>query len=675
MKVTQRRLNGLFALALLRKSGRINAERKWCLKLGISAGTDESQESYYRRAWCLARESKISPKLDLILAARLATLVPDQEPGIKCVVELYDALSSKYTLSVHFLDELAGLFGQFANSDEVSETAPGALRSRQVALLSRVVSLTPNGSHAYLAAQQKLLQAMKKTEDRFGTMVLEADINPELVPSSRQHRDRQPPVVELPFVYEFLTGNKDMGTLFYPGAFKDWSPLDVFATTCNRFILIDYFISKADARQFLLDLPRFVNRSIQELVSIQELGPDDFGVANWQAFWQEGPNKGFGMHWGMMSPDSDSFVLKAQLHNPNGNLSEVYYFRTEAIKTFEVLCDFGMKPGVIVCQDHGLGGQWTNFSGFSLLYAAAVRHNALPKYLYLDTSQRHSPWPGYEKQVSQPQIDYGQMHKFPRALFELGTQDTQLNLNLKYADLYEFAWQGNQNLAAIRKDFIDRYLALIRETWESGPILEVYCGTSRLAFAAKEVKLYGHTFSETFVGIDPDADAIRVLNQKAHLHSMKLDLRIDRLEYFRCRKEDPPFGLALLLLNTVAHLLTRESLLRAVDNLWRALADSGCVLIDFPVEAVGAAHREFPLYGDARRSTTVSADEIDHRFHHYADTVSLTIAGELEQFTQTHILRQWLREEVIETFEARGFRLESTTRVVSSSDCLRFRKP
>ena len=670
MKVTQRRLNGLFALALLRKSGRINAERKWCLKLGISAGTDESQESYYRRAWCLARESKISPKLDLILAARLATLVPDQEPGIKCVVELYDALSSKYTLSVHFLDELAGLFGQFANSDEVSETAPGALRYRQLALLSRVVSLTPNGSHAYLAAQQKLQHAMKITEERFGTMVLEAEKNPELVPSSRQHRDRQPPVVELPFVDDFLAGNGKMVTLFYPGAFKDWSPLDVFATTCNRFILIDYYISKAVARQFLLDLPWFVNGSIHEL------GPEDFGVANWQAFWQEGPKKRYRMDGGMMSPDSDPFVLKAQLHNPSGNLSEVYYFGTEAIKTFEVLCDFGMKPGVIVCQDHGLfSGQWTDFSGFSLLYAAAVRHNALPKYLYLDTSQRPSPWPGYEKQVSQPQIDYEQMHKFPRALFELGTQDTQLNLNLKYADLYEFAWQGNQNLAAIRKDFIDRYLALIRETWESGPILEVYCGTSRLAFAAKEVKLYGCTFSETFVGIDPDADAIRVLNQKAHLHSMKLDLRIDRLEYFRCRKEDPPFGLALLLLNTVAHLLTRKSLLRAVDNLWQALADSGCVLIDFPVEAVGAAHQEFPLYGDARRSTTVSADEIDHRFHHYADTVSLTIAGELEQFTQTHILRQWLREEVIETFEARGFRLESTTRVVSSSDCLRFRKP
>ena len=667
MKVTQRRLNGLFALALLRKSGRINAERKWCLKLGISAGTDESQESYYRRAWCLARESKISPKLDLILAARLATLVPDQEPGIKCVVELYDALSSKYTLSVHFLDELAGLFGQFANSDEVSETAPGALRYRQLALLSRVVSLTPNGSHAYLAAQQKLQQAMKITEERFGTMVLEAEKNPELVPSSRQHRDRQPPVVELPFVDDFLAGNGNMVTLFYPGAFKDWSPLDVFATTCNRFILIDYYISKAVARQFLLDLPWFVNGSIQEL------GPDDFGVANWQAFWQEGPNKGYRMHGGMMSPDSDPFVLKAQLHNPSGNLSEVYYFGTEAIKTFEVLCDFGMKPGVIVCQDHGLfSGQWTDFSGFSLLYAAAVRHNALPKYLYLDTSQRPSPWPGYEKQVSQPQIDYGQMHKFPRALFELGTQaeGTRLNLNLKYADLYEFAWQGNQNLAAIRKDFIDRYLALIRETCEHKPILEVYCGTSRLAFAAKEVNLYG-----CFVGIDPDADAIRVLNQKAHLHSMKLDLRIDRLEYFRCRKEDPPFGLALLLLNTVAHLLTRKSLLRAVDNLWQALADSGCVLIDFPVEAVGAAHQEFPLYGDARRSTTVSADEIDHRFHHYTHTVSLTIAGELEQFTQTHILRQWLREEVIETFEARGFRLESTTRVVSSSDCLRFRKP
>ena len=665
MKVTQRRLNGLFALALLRKSGRINAERKWCLKLGISAGTDESQESYYRRAWCLARESKISPKLDLILAARLATLVPDQEPGIKCVVELYDALSSKYTLSVHFLDELAGLFGQFANSDEVSETAPGALRYRQLALLSRVVSLTPNGSHAYLAAQQKLQQAMKITEERFGTMVLEAEKNPELVPSSRQHRDRQPPVVELPFVDDFLAGNGNMVTLFYPGAFKDWSPLDVFATTCNRFILIDYYISKAVARQFLLDLPWFVNGSIQEL------GPDDFGVANWQAFWQEGPNKGYRMHGGMMSPDSDPFVLKAQLHNPSGNLSEVYYFGTEAIKTFEVLCDFGMKPGVIVCQDHGLfSGQWTDFSGFSLLYAAAVRHNALPKYLYLDTSQRPSPWPGYEKQVSQPQIDYGQMHKFPRALFELGTQDTQLNLNLKYADLYEFAWQGNQNLAAIRKDFIDRYLALILETQGSGPTLEVNCGTSRLAFAAKEVNLYG-----CFVGIDPDADAIRVLNQKAHLHSMKLDLRIDRLEYFRCRKEDPPFGLALLLLNTVAHLLTRKSLLRAVDNLWQALADSGCVLIDFPVEAVGAAHQEFPLYGDARRSTTVSADEIDHRFHHYTHTVSLTIAGELEQFTQTHILRQWLREEVIETFEARGFRLESTTKVVSSSDCLRFRKP
>ena len=667
MKVTQRRLNGLFALALLRKSGRINAERKWCLKLMSSEGTDDSQESYYRRAWCLARESKISPKLDLILAARLATLVPDQEPGIKCVVELYDALSSKYTLSVHFLDELKGIFGQFANSDEVSETAPVALRSLQVALLSRVVSLTPNGSHAYIAAQKKLLQAMKKTEDRFGTMVLEAEINPESVPSSRQHRDRQPPVVELPFVYKFLEGNGNMGTLFYPGAFKDWSPLDVFATTCNRFILIDYYISKAVARQFLLDLPWFVNGSIHEL------GPEDFGVANWQAFWQEGPKKRYRMDGGMMSPDSDPFVLKAQLHNPSGNLSEVYYFGTEAIKTFEVLCDFGMKPGVIVCQDHGLfSGQWTDFSGFSLLYAAAVRHNALPKYLYLDTSQRPSPWPGYEKQVSQPQIDYGQMHKFPRALFELGTQaeGTRLNLNLKYADLYEFAWQGNQNLAAIRKDFIDRYLALILETQGSGPTLEVNCGTSRLAFAAKEVNLYG-----CFVGIDPDADAIRVLNQKAHLHSMKLDLRIDRLEYFRCRKEDPPFGLALLLLNTVAHLLTRKSLLRAVDNLWQALADSGCVLIDFPVEAVGAAHQEFPLYGDARRSTTVSADEIDHRFHHYADTVSLTIAGELEQFTQTHILRQWLREEVIETFEARGFRLESTTRVVSYSDCLRFRKP
>ena len=196
-------------------------------------------------------------------------------------------------------------------------------------------------------------------------------------------------------------------TLFYPGAFTDTGPINLFLTDrknnqvggetrsayyCDTAVDQQMYIKNHFARYYgRLDYPQIIN-----------LYPQDFRLESWVKLTGT-------------SLQSSSFAFRMELQIDLDVTGILFYMGTEAIRTYKFIFQRMRAPTVLILQDHGYGGCY--FGGNSELFKCANRMKKLPNHLFVE---RHTdPWEGYE-QVTQFVPAKGAMYEefHERAIFK-----------------------------------------------------------------------------------------------------------------------------------------------------------------------------------------------------------------------------------------------------------------
>jgi hypothetical protein len=203
--------------------------------------------------------------------------------------------------------------------------------------------------------------------------------------------------------------SKRLKTLYYPGAGYDFSTLKYWMENSNikQFYYCDYMnydITEFSILQKLREEFREYEYTIQH---IADLRPEYFNRNEWHDFWHHQAIP-FG---GSIENSHISLYRITQ----DDNIWELYYFGTEAIKTYDILLSNEIKVDVMVTQDHGLGGLWTSFCNDSMLEEIAVEYSMRPRYLFVGDDC--NPWNGY-KQISEPFGRFG-LHEQNRIIYKI----------------------------------------------------------------------------------------------------------------------------------------------------------------------------------------------------------------------------------------------------------------
>lgn len=193
--------------------------------------------------------------------------------------------------------------------------------------------------------------------------------------------------------------------LYYPGAGTDYGPLQHFALNMDLAVAVyvDYLI-KPD---MIHDMLRRLSATTHEL---QRVSPRDLACHAWADFWPDDsrsllfakPSHAFG------------FMCDLQIHPERS--TRLIYLATEGHKTYQNLLGTRLQPDLVVLQDHGFGGNWRDFGGFSPMYRMARAASALPPLLF-SAGENTRVWPGYQA-IGEPVLLRGQMHQYERRLYQ-----------------------------------------------------------------------------------------------------------------------------------------------------------------------------------------------------------------------------------------------------------------
>ena len=141
---------------------------------------------------------------------------------------------------------------------------------------------------------------------------------------------------------------------------------------------------------------------------IANLRPEYFNKKSWQRFWYEKEEARF------RGNIDHSFIAVYRVIKREKEY-ELYYFGTEAIKTYEVLLQNKIRIDVVITQDHGLGGLWTTFCKDSLLEEYSCKYKKMPKFLFV--GENYQSWNDYEKVID----SFGKfgLHEEKRAFYKV----------------------------------------------------------------------------------------------------------------------------------------------------------------------------------------------------------------------------------------------------------------
>ena len=204
------------------------------------------------------------------------------------------------------------------------------------------------------------------------------------------------------------TGN---AILFYPGAYTDYGPLDMLVTPNEAgmiagaitAIYVDYWITQEKIIEFGDKIRRHYSVGFP---IVFDLSPSDFGLKSLDAFYPK--------TWTLKQKEfyqpKGQTVLGKRLYFHELNLT-LLYLVAEAIQVYKIIQRCNVYPNMVVLQEHGMVGLWTEFGGESLLYKASRKK---PKFLYV--AKNTIPWPNYHA-VSETQVDIGQMHNHERRIY------------------------------------------------------------------------------------------------------------------------------------------------------------------------------------------------------------------------------------------------------------------
>ena len=188
-------------------------------------------------------------------------------------------------------------------------------------------------------------------------------------------------------------------TLYYPGAGADVSPIKLFVenSSISEVHFADYSSHQMTGEILQKSLGKAWTVEI-----IKDLYPLDLGQQSWDDFWYpdsksqifSNPETAYGIHFSLIS-------LK-------GKTVQLYYWGTEAIKTYYLLLLNGIIPNIIVLQDHGFGGNWSIFgTAKSKMYGIAKVENYMPELLFVSKEGIGSGgcWPEYEAMTEYERVD------------------------------------------------------------------------------------------------------------------------------------------------------------------------------------------------------------------------------------------------------------------------------
>ena len=205
----------------------------------------------------------------------------------------------------------------------------------------------------------------------------------------------------------FLNSFKsDINSVFYPGAGFDLETL-IFCldyTDAREIFYVDY--GGQDNLDKLIQLN--LEHNFLFSVGAQIYTPKDFwGISNWSELWHPDSPK----------PDKleeFTFIKEIEIYYLD-KFVLLYYINADAFGTYSYFISKGIDFGLVICQDHGLGGFWSNFCGDSHLSRIASSKDKFPKYLMV--GKDHDAWSNYHRCTE----DFGQfgLNKTSRGIFEL----------------------------------------------------------------------------------------------------------------------------------------------------------------------------------------------------------------------------------------------------------------
>ena len=207
---------------------------------------------------------------------------------------------------------------------------------------------------------------------------------------------------------EAISKLSECNSLYYPGAFHDFSTLQFFMENSGvkDFYYCDYLNLDINPYNLLNALRNYFNKWGYKVSEQINITPSYFNETSWDSFWHTDPTARFG------SDETLSFCAK-YLIEKDGKIWNLLYFGTEGIATYEVLLKNDIKIDIVVTQDHGLGGCWTSFCEDSLLKKIAKKYLMLPKMILSGGES----WRNY-KGVSDWFGKFG-MHEGERKLFKI----------------------------------------------------------------------------------------------------------------------------------------------------------------------------------------------------------------------------------------------------------------
>lgn len=211
-------------------------------------------------------------------------------------------------------------------------------------------------------------------------------------------------------IENYLSTNSNLGkALFYPGAGNDVTPIKLFVENSS---VTDVHYADYDSRKMSIEILQKSLGDGWKVEIVKNLNPQDLGQKSWDDFWHPNPkSKRF------ENPDT-AYGIHFSLVTPKGKTAQLFYWGTEAIKTYYLLLLNGITPNIIVLQDHGFGGNWTVFGTVkSKMYGIAKVENCMPDYLFVPREGIGSGggWPGYEAKTEYERVDSSD--SYDRAIF------------------------------------------------------------------------------------------------------------------------------------------------------------------------------------------------------------------------------------------------------------------
>ena len=212
--------------------------------------------------------------------------------------------------------------------------------------------------------------------------------------------------------------------VYYPGSGFDGEAVRLFASTksAHCFIYADYIVSQHTLSQ-KLDQPNGAFTGYKTLARIH-LTEQEILARYWVQHLHQTASKNVTYGFAKELQRAPFAFLEVLERKPEFNDSfgaqriAILFVGGDGVATYDALfCQQDSKPlFALVLQDHGFGGNYTEFGEGGLLHEIASSCQKLPQYLWVDPRDTQ-PWTGYH-QIENLSFSTGGMHNNKRYLFE-----------------------------------------------------------------------------------------------------------------------------------------------------------------------------------------------------------------------------------------------------------------